>query len=358
MTTQFVEFGDRLLQSQISQKSDVLNDLRGTMHQFLELARSVDSSEDLPEKPTLGLSAAEDSTATLDTQREDSVTLVTQREDSAKLPQDVLSITPLTGFPASFAIGSPTRARNIISPVRLALQGQFSPRLGYGMLGGVVSRPALIMTLHRQYKIGGILSFATRLHYEAVQTAFKALTGIISIPEYIPWALRFVLRHGSIDSIARMARDFLDIISYDYDDTKVGFEEDDQEHAKILLSDVFYASLGQIIRTVAREFVAEGMTIDDWLDPWDTYEYIRSRWNLRLTATAILISKGSRNARTANTNINIEISMFGENTTTDIVVGSTSLISRLISRMICLGEGPRFRKVDIDESIDSLLKNL
>jgi hypothetical protein len=375
MSHEFIGFGSRLLSSDLSERPHILGDLGVTTRKFLDLAKVIDRDNDDERNAS----------------------------NSSSVPDP--GLTSLSGFVPSFATGIPTSfaqsyrssTHDETSPTRP--QGGFSPRLSYGLPSSEVL-PQRFLT---EYFVGGVATFSTKLYLNTLDTVFKALSGDMYIPGFIPSVCRYRLRHQPRHIFMELIRGRLEMMKIEYETVHNIAGNDrsawDPELATSLLLPSEFEQLRPVMISSMTDLVREGESPDDWLDPWNTQQYLKSQWQLAVTSTSVSVPSHilhpvqvGQGASTvldfptveeSSTAMSYAMGLSHHKTsldwyqhqlgsiptdavprtfsqpppvsTPDIVTDVKPLMQRLVLESICFGNGPRFPRHKLDAVVRSFL---
>jgi hypothetical protein len=366
MSNEFVEFGDRLLSSGLSERRRILRDLGTTTKRFLDLAKVIgDETEDEQQSFTIS---------------------------SHPGP----GLTSVSGFAPSFGTGTPTSlaqsygSSSLVGQSRIGGQGGFCPRLNYGLLSES-SFPSFLT----EYLLGGIATFSARLYLDTLDTVLKALSGELNLPGFIPSVCRYRLKHQPRHVFMDLVKRRVEQMGVEYEAAHNAAVIDldpsasDTEIASTIVPLAHVEKLRPVVTICVTDLVSEGGSIDDWLDPWNTQQYLRNQWRLAITSTNVMVPSHimqplqldqgestfpdnfSDQASTSHlvTSSNLyhqhssarldpqEHGLFPQSQppTPNLVMDVKPLVQRLASESVCFGNGPRFPRHKIDSAVQSFL---
>ena len=398
MSIEFVELGDRLLQSaQVSRNAPFLDDLRDTMRRFLDLVRSTDRLTDDQEDNSLYQETIQQYESSGSSQPPWKTALSSPILDGHKKSiQSETSPSIVAELPGFF-----TQPQDLIGPASLDLiqrgtTGGFGPVLSYGLLSR--SHPDLDkvpMVFDMDYCIGGLNSFATRLFFNSIDITWKSLSGQIQLPGFLASSCRYRFRYDRPDTLRMLC--YRKLTQMRSEGFKISTEAldahhlDDMETVINAFTPEEYAILRHSIIGCVSELLQDGFLPQDWMDSWNTYQYISMKWDLKLTSSSVLVPPHTLQTFSAsqlgNTPLEPTAKSSGprENTMTssfhsemssqtqevqdttastslmygamrpDVIVDARRLLQRLTVGMVCLGDGPRFSKPQIDAAIQFFL---
>ncbi|KAF2399287.1 hypothetical protein EJ06DRAFT_557747 [Trichodelitschia bisporula] len=346
MSTEFVAFGDRLLESSAlaaSQHAQVLQDLRDTTHRFLTLARAADPDPDAEPSHSQDVSSSSDDGG--------------QGASEQSVQSPSVGLDPLSGFTASFSVGVPAYATVYPTVPASAPAGQFSPRLNY-MLS---PDPSSDQVFPMEYLIGSPESFPTRLFFDTIQEARSCLLGEVYAPGFIPSACRYRLFQESVTLVVEAIRQQLESMTINQSES-LHLDPRLEEGGTNLYSRNEYRRLHPMLVQNAADIARQGGALSEWLDPWHAYQRLRQVWGLRLTSSAVLVPTHVRRAYlpggaqfSATFGLppppQHEIGLEQP----DTLINPQILIRRLNRTAMCLGDGPRFLTREVDEAAHWLL---
>lgn len=387
MSNEFMEFGERVVDmSRGSLTPQILCDLKKTTERFLKMAcaaEAVASDDDESGKEASSmLSSAKGITS-----RENPVTEAPSGSESCLVAN--------LGFPMPFQFGtlltsSSSASASMIQPEAPHLSpnhsGSFSPRLGYGISLNHIPRATPLVNIWTHYLAAGPSSFAMRLYKDTLTLMLGALTGQISVPGFIPRIGRFRFRHQKTDDFVDQVRNTLAQMSFEENDINLlstGAQRMSPDDQVVLFGPshpVMTQPLRAIIHRDANKEIGE---LDEWLDPWNTQQYLASYWGLQLTwATAqisdqtlaalglsgaprdpiMLLDIGLQDQYPWENLGGVDVSGFfpdmGFPEQEPVILNCQTLAEDLIQNSICFGEGPRFLKKKIDTSVQRFLATL
>lgn len=364
-----MKFSNRITNSpQLLHQPQLLSDLIDTTEHFLQLARSAESESNDEYVPT--------------TTVEQSQTIVSHQ---LLQPIGQFTMSPITVLPGlldtSTTIPAPPSFDSIFaatapswaSPKAATHSGRFSPRLSFGLLGGPASLSGDPII---EYLIGGQRSFATRLYIDTIVMVWKVLRGDIEIPGFIPSICRYRFRYERPDQLIQLIGLQLKRMGIPDANNDTGTEHSESESPGTrlrLFETVQQEALLRIKIKLTTDLELDGESIRDWLDPWGTQQYITSSWGIKLTSKTVQISpKALRSmiqVRSEGLNKyepHAEILEDSEGFPSlqenfeeiDIKFDAQPLIQMLGLESMCLGEGPRFSRKKIKESVHLFLKEV
>jgi hypothetical protein len=288
MSTEFIGFGDRLLHtSQVSEQPHLWEDLRGTTKRFLELARSVEVSIEDDGEESSSREEYRSMGAMSGSQLPPSSRMVVHTSHPSP------TLTGLSDLQPSFAVSTlATLAQSRVPRSTTRHQvGSFSPRLNHGLLGGSLERSSLPFVT--EYLIGNLASFATRLYLDTLFTTWKALTGELQVPGFIPSVCRYRLRHEPPNVMIELIRQQLSVMYVDNDISSSEVDPRKQSSANDVGSTAISSSelenLRPIITSSVCDLEREGGSLRDWMDPWHTQQYLTNHWGFELSSTTVII---------------------------------------------------------------------
>ncbi|KAK0105117.1 hypothetical protein ONS95_004521 [Cadophora gregata] len=286
--------------------------------------------------------------------------------------------------------------------------GRFSPRLGYGLLNTSPLRNTL-PSLWTHYIISGPSSFALRLYTDTILLMFRALRGEVSIPGFIPSIARFRFKYETPDTFMSLAEGQLSRMSISDSDPSLetgakptqkyaaAFQNEASAGVGTDSSVVLFGPSHPVMSAPLRAKIHSAVnyeigSMSEWLDPWNTQQYLLSRWGLRCsyvtasipaerwTAVHSPTSKNFANDTMSpmlpetglqdvhiwdaqNQQQGVDVGGFFEDVSfqrqapspPDFVFNSQPLAEKLIQEAVCFGEGPRFFKQHIDDAVQQFL---
>ncbi|CZR63829.1 uncharacterized protein PAC_13726 [Phialocephala subalpina] len=387
MSNEFLAFGERVEDASRGPLApQILCDLKRTTERFLKMARAAEA-------------VASDGD---DSGHEASSILSSTKEflSSEKFSTELTSISepclaatlrfpmPLnfgTVFPSSSSSGSvstlqPGAPRQSPDP-----SGRFSPRLGYGLSLNSTPQATRLINIWTHYLAAGPNSFAMRLYKDTLTLMFKALTGELSIPGFIPRIGRYRFRYEQTDDFLEQVRSTLTRMSLEEQDPNyqsTGAETMTSNHKFVLFGPSHPVMTQPLRAMIHRDANREIGELDQWLDPWNTQEYLVNRWGLQLTWATVQISDGTLAAvglggAPRDPNIGLRNQYPWENLHSvdvrgffpdmdlptppneeHLILNCQSLAEDLIQGSICFGEGPRFFKDKIDAAVQQFVATL
>lgn len=289
MSDEFLKFGKRVVtDSPVPERPNALDDLRNTTERFLNIARAAEAiAEEDEEAPPPINKVPPFPTSTTETglSQRASASLV----PSGTPPQECLSSSMGLQMPFKlstiFSSAPPTSPHQTGLPPQLSsTSGRFSPRLGYGLLCGSPLQNAALSSLWTHYVIAGPNSFAMRLYKDTLILMFQVLRGEISIPGFIPSIGRFRFKYETPATFMQLAEGQLSRMTVGDQDVERGANPNHTPAAEASLvlfgpsHPVMSAPLRAQIHT---EVNYEIGSMAEWLDPWNTQQYLDSRWGLQ-----------------------------------------------------------------------------
>lgn len=371
MSNEFIDFGDRVIAPR--PHSRMLKDLRGTTERVLEIARSTEpptgdeplgtkfsrpppstGDENLPSKALVpGDSAA----------LEHNKTTSRSNIPSARIPTTI----PYT-LSSPMYTSTPTESG-------YALNGSFSPRLGYGLLGASPSENIVPDSIWSYYLVAGPGSFAMRLYLDSTKLILRILKGEVYMPGVLPSIGRFRFRHEDPQILASILDEHFAKMDLVHQNALPKADSGTHSNSGVVL----FGPSDTLMRTSLRKHIfadvsREMGSVMEWLDPWGTQQHLSSQWTLQLTSTSVQISAYTlRNITRFNPNFSSS-NIFPKseeqpssqpsstnsvnNGDLSFVLGAQPLIQMLINDAICFGEGPRFSTQNIDRAVFSFLSGL
>ncbi|KAL5325254.1 hypothetical protein ACEPPN_006378 [Leptodophora sp. 'Broadleaf-Isolate-01'] len=299
MSEEFLKFGERVVDSsQTPERPKALDDLRSTTERFLTIARAAeaiagDEAEDEggPEKRKTGSPSPPTEARPLQQ--------VLARPSSPK-PQSCMS--------ADMGIAMPFKMNTILSPIPSLTplltgyqiqpqiqpsSGRFSPRLSHGLFSGSPLQNAALASLWTHYVIAGPNSFAMRLYKDTLILMFQVLRGELSIPGFIPSIGRFRFKYETTANFMELAEGQLSRMTIGDDDVEMGANPNQAAAAasSLVLFGPSHPVMSAPLRAkIHSEVNHEIGSMSEWLDPWNTQQYLKSRWGLRCSYATANIS--------------------------------------------------------------------
>ena len=161
--------------------------------------------------------------------------------------------------------------------------------------------------------------------------------------------------------------------------------QEDQTGAVVLHGPLDASMSSALRRAIFKDVSVELGTIEGWLDPFHTQEYLAGRWQIQLTSDSAQVS--TQTLRSLNIPVpdvailqNTElyypsqpqslwrdqdmlqwgIQSFLEPRSQEfnLVINAQPLSQALVSESICFGEGPRFFKGNIDKAVIAFLSGI
>jgi hypothetical protein len=244
--------------------------------------------------------------------------------------------------------------------------GQFSPRLTYGILTNYF--PTYLLS---HYHIFGPNSFVTRIYMERLMMIILALQGQMDLPGFIPSVFRYRFRHDNPSDFISLAANQLASMSI-----SPPHDNNSPEEKLVLFGPEDPVMTDPIRGKIYEEIEEQEGDLKEWLDPWDTQEYLSRKWGLQLTYSNVrmsglpppwglppddiflaayldpnmLVPWGKR--------ANLAVDDFGIPKSSDLVFNAKPLAMKLIQESVCFGEGPRFFKRNIDDAAFSFIGNV
>jgi hypothetical protein len=377
MSNEFIEFGDRVLSSGLSGERRILGDLGTTTKRFLDLAKVIDD------------------------EMEDG------QHNSTPPSHPGPELTGLSGFAPSFATGIPTslaqsyRSNSLMGQSqidnRIGSQGSFSPRLNHGLLSES-SFPSFLT----EYLLGGIATFSARLYLETLDTVLKTLNGELNLPGFIPSVCRYRLKHQPRHVFMDLVRSRVEKMGVEYEaahnTTVLDPSASDTEIASTLVPLAQVAKLRPVVTICINDLVKEGGSPEDWLDPWNTQQYLRNQWQLAITSTTVMVpahilqpvqldqdenpflgispaeaSLGTISYSPGHSHLETPSTLYQQHfdailapreyglfpqpqrPTPNVIMDVKPLVQRLVLDTVCFGNGPRFPRYKIDSAVRSFL---
>ncbi|KAL2062208.1 hypothetical protein VTL71DRAFT_6474 [Oculimacula yallundae] len=390
MSGEFLKFGERSLttsQAQAPGLQKALEDLRSTTERFLSIARVAEA--------VAGDDGEED--GVFEKKGTGSPSLKAQKESAERS-----SLISQSCMSADMGIEMPFRMSTIsqvpyISPPQFGIppqiqssSGRFSPSLGYGLLSGSPLQNAALSSLWTHYIIAGPNSFAMRLYKDTLILMFQVLRGEISIPGFIPSIGRFRFKYETTANFMSLAEGQLSRMTIGDSDVEMGANPNQTPAAasSLVLFGPSHPVMSAPLRAqIHSEVNYEIGSMSEWLDPWNTQQYLQSRWGLQCSyATASVSAErwASVNSEVGNDFANEPVVLpvgdlpsirpwdplsqqaqagpFGDAALPgqapmppDLIFNSQPLAEQLIQEAVCFGEGPRFFKEHIDKAVRNFL---
>ncbi|KAH7311000.1 hypothetical protein BKA65DRAFT_518439 [Rhexocercosporidium sp. MPI-PUGE-AT-0058] len=408
MSEEFLSFGERVVNtSQVPERTQALSDLKGTTERFLSIARvaeavAVDEAEDGASEDKLGAGSPSLSAGGAGALQQAIV-----RPASPKLQSYISSSKDIeTPFQLNTML-SPFTSATIphmgIQPQIQPTHGRFSPRLTHGLLSTSSLQNSALSSLWTHYLIAGPNSFALRLYKDTLHLMFRVLRGELSNPGFIPSIGRFRFKYESIATFISLAQGQLSRMSIGDGEVEMGGNPNqtpaaaaDVQSSLVLFGPRHPVMVAPLRKMIHGEVNEEIGSMNEWLDPWNTQQYLMRRWGLRCSYETANISAERWAAVTSdysavgdfsgipamlpgsgtgtgiqdsypwdapNRESGVDVSdFFGDaglpglaSRTPDFVFNSQPLAEKLIQEAVCFGEGPRFFKEHIDDAVKQFL---
>ena len=304
LSNEFMAFGNRIVESaQVMNQPDVLVDVKKATERFLDIARSVELARNGEEaSPSInqtlqvsanevaGTSSSSPGSLPLSTNgsKHPSASLETPRLFAANSSDGNLGAFAKT---TQFNSNNDRNGLDAVTRAHSMATGKFSPRLDYGLFGTWPRQSSPVPAVPwSQYLIAGPNSFAIRLYIDTQDIAWKVLRGGIAISGSVPSVCRYGFRYERPDKFEELIRRQLSLIhSGDYN-TNTVFKQSENDHSIVLFGPADYAMWNHIIPQIVKDANQDyGSVNNDWLDPWDTQQYIIAKWGIRLTSTTATI---------------------------------------------------------------------
>ncbi|KAG4434802.1 hypothetical protein IFR05_009705 [Cadophora sp. M221] len=401
MSEEFLKFGEQFVHSsQIPERPKALDDLRSTTERFLNFARAAeavagDEAEDEGRSENTKTGSLSPSAEARSLQQ------ISARPSSPKSPPCMS---------AEMGIEMPFKMNTILSPIPSLppphigiqippqiqpLSGRFSPRLSHGLLSSSPLQTAALSSLWTHYVIAGPNSFAMRLYKDTLILMFQVLRGELSIPGFIPSIGRFRFKYETTANFMELAEGQLSRMMIGDDDFELEMGANPNQIPAAASSLVLFGPSHPVMSAPLRaqihsEVNHEIGSMSEWLDPWNTQQYLKRRWGLRCSYATANISAERWAAVTSNSpavgdfsnypamlpvsgtglqesypwdvpnqQFGVDVSGFFGDTQAprppDLVFNSQPLAEKLIQEAVCFGEGPRFFKEHIDNAIKQFL---
>ncbi|PVH76281.1 hypothetical protein DL98DRAFT_592335 [Cadophora sp. DSE1049] len=414
MSDEFLKFGERVVNGEEasgsagSERSEALDHLRGTTERFLNIARVAEKVAGDEGEQDAGLEEIGPGS------RPGSLQGGSAEALSSKSPRFISSDMNIhkpynmnTSLPPPNSISHPHMS---ISQQIQPNTGRFSPRLSYGLLSGSLLQPSALTNLWTHYTVSGPSSFALRLYTDTLILMFRVLRGEISNPGFIPSIARFRFKYETPDTFLSLAENQLSRMRISESNPNLLANKDmranpnqipstatdadaqtDADSSVILFGPSHPVMSAPLRAKIHSEVDYEIGSMSEWLDPWNTQQYLLSRWGLRCSYAAARISAerwagvnplgvvniandtlpamlpGSGSSFQAlypwgaqNQHLDMEnvSEFFGRASfqgrwprPPDFVFDSGPLAEKLIKEAVCFGEGPRFFKENIDKAV-------
>jgi len=211
------------------------------------------------------------------------------------------------------------------------------------------------------YILAGRDSFASRLYFETIVLAVKALRGEAS-KEFLSSMFQYKLRYTNSKKILAVVSGVLNVMlhgtSQDPKHGNVG------ENVFQAIQDDDQAIKSAIVDTV----VAEGGSESDYLSSWEVERYLREKWSWRIDSNTVRVQLhvSEKEATFDHTNSMVRgspggLAVFaptmipGFPSTDQIILNAQSLVEMLSNAAVTIGEGPRWHFAQVDHAVQNLL---
>lgn len=226
-----------------------------------------------------------------------------------------------------------------------------------------------------------------RLYKDTLRLMSKAITGEMLIPGFLPSIGRYRFRHEQTEDFLAQVRNQL---SKMYLEEQTGIPTPSFDDSVVLFGPSHPVMLNPLRAIIQRDAKDEIGLLDDWLDPWNTQQYLENRWGFRVfwdttqisyqhkknpslggiaTNPLILLDTTPQHRILWDPDLNIlhhgeevDVTAFfpqvSESSDNLLVFNSQPLAEHLIRHSVCFGEGPRFLKEKIDTAAQHFLRDL
>lgn len=241
--------------------------------------------------------------------------------------------------------------------------------------------------------IAGPNSFAMRLYKETLTLMYRVLNGTLLLPGFIPSIGRFRFKYETTSTFMALASGQLSRMSLADSDSSVEMGGNPNDTPEAESSLVLFGPSHPVMEAPLRGLIHSEVNYEigsmaEWLDPWNTQQYLLSRWGLRCSYATVSITAERWAAVNAGVGdfsnppamlpgggsgfqesypwdpssqqLDVDVSgFFGDAGQVprppDLVFDSQSLAEKLIQEAVCFGEGPRFFKEHIDAAVRQFL---
>ncbi|KAH7372207.1 hypothetical protein BKA64DRAFT_751004 [Cadophora sp. MPI-SDFR-AT-0126] len=427
MSGEFLKYGERVVSaeevsgsSESSGRSQRLNELKGTTERFLSIARVAEKvageeeveDEEMSEKLRAEWGSIFDDAGPRARSGNLQGLITEPSSSSITHPPMFSDLNVQTTFKISSLFPSVTSTHPSYMSIPPQVQpsaGRFSPRLGYGLLSTSPTRNAALNNLWTHYTISGYSSFALRLYTDTLSLMLRILRGELSIPGFIPSIARFRFKYETPDTFLSLAGDQLARMSISDPNSnpeaqmetnpnqipksaaEIDTGVDIDTNSSVVLFGPSHPVMSAPLRAkIHSEVNYEIGSMSEWLDPWNTQQYLLSRWGLRCSYATASVSAdrwaGVNSSSFGNLVVETMPAMLPGNGSTlealypwdaqhqqlgvdvnwlfedvgfqgqvprhpDFVFDSGPLAEKLIKEAVCFGEGPRFFKEHIDNAV-------
>ncbi|KAH6674288.1 hypothetical protein B0J14DRAFT_35952 [Halenospora varia] len=337
MTTTFVGFSDKLVASGTTNENTI-QDLKHTLAKFLHLGRSAakEVSDEDEEMPEGGIVENSDEGVG----KENMCTVAGLLEQEAFL-SNALSldeeITNSAGGPAQVSPQQPGAVtfnpylnNSIWSPIQSATDASIVP-----------------------YIVAGRDSFASRLYYETINLAARSLRG------EAPWSFaesmfRFKMQYATRAQLAGVLGGVLNMLLLGTNRLQEGYVPQEVVDCE-----------GVVKAAILAQIVAGGETEQEYLSTWEVEKHLKERWSLAIDSKAVKIQHNgcsSEKGLVSTVNPGYSPAMFAPNLIPGFsqplqaIFDIQTLIEKIKLMAVTIGEGPRWKRSDVDEATENFLK--
>ena len=205
------------------------------------------------------------------------------------------------------------------------------------------------------YILAGRDSFASRLYFETIVMAVRALRGE-GLRSIVNSMFRWKRQYTKIEYILGVTSGVLNMMLH-------GTSQDPKEGQVKVFPEPDGPEQSTIKRAIAKDLIAEGFSEKEYLNTWSVERYLRDTWGLVVSSTIVRASSAHLRQGNEITGGPIQEIPFAPTMIPGFAHSEASLldaqvlVERLVLGAVTLGEGPRWHFSFVDHVAESFLQD-
>jgi hypothetical protein len=208
------------------------------------------------------------------------------------------------------------------------------------------------------YILAGRDSFASRLYFETIAIAVRALRGD-GPQEIVKSMFRYKMRYSTRDKILGILAGVLNMMLH-------GTSQDPTSASASGNGNIYLAQIdNEIIKeTIVKEIVLQGGSESYYLSSWEVEHYLRNRWGLAIDSNTAQLQPGGSSKAVQDTAFYDMSPKFvvpnmipGFKHSEQAVLDVQPLVERLSNEAVTIGQGPRWHFAQVDITVQDFLSN-
>jgi hypothetical protein len=214
------------------------------------------------------------------------------------------------------------------------------------------------------YILAGRDSFASRLYFETIVMAVRALQGEGS-GNILDSMYRYKRRYANFDHILGVTSGVLNMMLH-------GTSQDPKENPKaVRFSELDGPQESAMKAAIAQEVVMHGSSETEYLNTWNVERYLRDKWGLGVDSTIVRTPLRALEAHSDHFSSAVDVAQSASGNpipfaptmvpgfahSEQSLFDTQSLVERIMLGAVSLGEGPRWHVSFVDNAVQSFLQH-